>query len=527
VTVTQRLAGLDDVASGGFEPPDVQVAAGGGYVVELVNLAERIWRVGTGPAQELATEPLSALFGTSDQLTDPRILYDAPSGRWLASISDLDASAVRLAVSATGDPTGRWTVSSYSAGGCADQPHLGVADHLVVLGADIFPDCEAVGARSSGAELWIVNKDQLVDGSTAPATTTYGPNAQYTTLAPAQSLSPTAGDYVVSVDEPFSGVVHVLEVSGVPPGRVSVEEVGTPAIGRLTRPPFAAQPPASSGRVAPGIETNDSRVLDSVWDAGRLWFAANDSCVPAGDTLVHACGRIVELATPSLAVTSDSDLARAGADVFYPALRPDGNGDLVVVYGESSQRQKPETVVVARPAGGAFTPEAVVARSVAPYLGERYGDYFGAATDPSNPGTVWVAGEVGSDVASGHGWVTTIASVVVTPAGGTPPVAIAQAPPGVRAVAAVDRVGRSVQLGYRSLDDGADVRTVVTVREQTSGKQLVFNRTTAAGDLHAGRVYYVHWLPAKRLRGAFAYCVRTLATDGSTSPSSCATITLR
>src|SRR5439155_26831368 len=45
-TVTQTLTGLDDIASGGFEPPDVQVAAGPGFVIEMVNLAERTWRTG-------------------------------------------------------------------------------------------------------------------------------------------------------------------------------------------------------------------------------------------------------------------------------------------------------------------------------------------------------------------------------------------------------------------------------------------------------------------------------------------------
>jgi hypothetical protein len=526
--VTQRLPGLDDVTSGGFEPPDVQVAAGGGYVVELVNLAARVWRTGSGPAQQVQTEPLSTFFSAGgDRLTDPRIVYDAPSGRWLASISDLDGSSIRLAVSATSDPTGPWTISSYVAPGCADQPRLGIADRVVVLSADIFPACDAIGARPSGAELWVIAKDELLAGSTSPASTTYGPDPGYMTFAPAQSLSPAPSEYVVSVDQPFSRVAHVLEVTGVPPGAVSVREVATPAIGELSRPPFAAQPPTTGGRISPGIETNDVRVLDSVWSNGRLWFSADDSCMPPGDTELRACGRVVELATPAMTVTSDSDVARRGADVFYPALRPDANGDLVVVYGESSVRVEPETVVVARTPDGTFTPETVVAHGLAPYLGERYGDYFGAASDPADPSVVWVAGEVGPDGAGGRGWTTAVASIAVTPAGGTPPVAVAQPPPGVQALGAVERMGKNVQLGYRSLDDGADIRTTITVRAQTSGNRLVFQRTTPAGDLHAGGLYYVRWLPAKPPRGAFAYCVRTVATDGSTSPSSCITITLR
>ena len=52
LTVTQTTAGLNSTASGGFEPPDVTLAAGPGFVVELVNLAGRIWRTDIRLSQE-------------------------------------------------------------------------------------------------------------------------------------------------------------------------------------------------------------------------------------------------------------------------------------------------------------------------------------------------------------------------------------------------------------------------------------------------------------------------------------------
>lgn len=526
VTVTQTLPGLDDVGSGGFEPPDVQVAAGPGYVVEMVNLAVRVWRTGAGPAQAVQTLKLAQFFASGDDnLTDPRIVYDAPTGRWLASISDLGASGVRLAVSATGDPTGRWTLSSYVTPGCADQPRLGIADGIVVLGADIYRDCEAQGSQSTGSMLWVVNKEQLLAGSTTPAVVTYGPDPGFSSFAPAQSLTPTAIDYVVSVNEPFSRIVHVLAVDGVPPGPVAIREVATPSIARLARPSFAAQPPGSSGRASPGIETNDNRVLDSVWANGSLWLSANDACIPAGDTLIRSCGRIIGVATGTLSVVYDNDLSVAGAHVFFPAIRPDAQGDLVIVYGESGVAIKPQVVVAARMKDGTFTQPAVVAQSAGAYLGDRYGDYFGAGSDPTDPAAVWVAGEAGTDILGGHGWSTTVASVAVTPAGGTLPAAIAAIPPGVQAVRAVSRIGKAVQLTYRSLDEGLGVRTIVTVRSKK--QQLLFNRTTPRSDLHAGELYFVQWRPAKELRGTFAYCVHTMSASGDESASSCTTITLR
>ncbi len=524
-TATQTLSGLDDVASGGFEPPDVQVAAGPGFVVEMVNLAERTWRTGGGTAQTLQTEQLSAFFGSgADRLTDPRIVYDALSGRWFASSSDLDTSSILLAVSTGGDPTAGWTISSYLAPGCADQPRLGLADGIVVLSADIFQNCSEAGSETIGAELWVVNKQELLGGSAKPDFTTYGPNTDFSSFAPVQSLSPTSTEYVVSVNEPSSRVVHLFAVDGIPPAALSVDEIATPSIMRLFRPPFAAQPPTASGRAQPQIDTNDDRVLESVWENGRLWFTGNTACLPAGDSLIRSCARIVELTTATGTVTSDSNLSQAGAHIFYPAIRPDGSGNLVIVFGESGISVTPEVVAVGRTPDGTFTNPVVIAQSAGAYFGDRYGDYFGAARDPENPGLVWVAGEAGTDVAGGRGWATTVASVAVTAAGASPPPVLGTAPPAVRAVHLAARAGTSVRLVYRSLDDGSGVRTVVTVR---SKKAVVFNATTPKSSLHAGKLYYVSWRPAKKLHGTLSYCVNSISSSGAPSPQSCTTVTLR
>src|SRR5438270_2282253 len=105
VTVTQTIAGLDDQSSGGFEPPDVVVAAGPGFLVQMVNLAARMWQTAPGAqATQVQTVALGDFFRAGhDRLTDPRVLYDAPSGRWFASISDIDTSGVLLAVSRGSD----------------------------------------------------------------------------------------------------------------------------------------------------------------------------------------------------------------------------------------------------------------------------------------------------------------------------------------------------------------------------------------------------------------------------------------
>jgi hypothetical protein len=525
LTVIQKTSGLNDVSSGGFDPPDVTLAAGPGVVVELVNLAARVWRTDGAATQQAQTLPLSTLFETgSDRLTDPRVIYDAPSGRFFASISDVDTNSVVLAVSRSADPSAGWNVYPFTAAGCADQPRLGVADGLVVLAADIFKSCDEGFSPALGGELWIVNKQQLVAGAAAPSSTTFGPDRQYESLAPVQSLSATPTEFVVAVDLPSSRIVHLLTVDGIPPAAVRVQEVASPPISPLSPPPAALQPRSRSGGRQPPIETNDDRVLDSVWENGKLWLSANSGCTPIGDTALRSCARVIELATATKTVTWDTDIGKPGAYLFYPAIRPDSSGNLVVVYGESSTTELPRLTAVGRAPDGSFSAPVTVAQSASQHVGDRYGDYFGAARDPVHPELVWVAGEHGVDVEGVRGWSTSVAAVEVTSAGVAPPAVSASPPPRVRALPATGRVGVAVRLAYAALDDGSAVRQRLVV---TARGAVVFKGTTTEGTLEAEQSYFVLWHPAKRLRGTFSWCLRSVSADGTQSPQSCSTVTLR
>lgn len=533
ITVTSTFAAMTDADSGEFDPPDVALAAGPGFVVELVNLEERVWTVGGGAApQAVQTQQLVTLFGAgADQLTDPRLEYDALSGRWFATVSDIDEPSVLLAVSKTSDPTQGWTVTHLRSSGCADQPRLGIAGGVVVVGADLFSVCDNSG-RVLGSELWIVNKNVLLQGSTSPPLTTYGPNTAYSTLSPVQSLSDTSTEYVVSVDNPSSSFVHLLAVTGIPPATVQVREVAPIGITPLQAPPDlpggAQQPPNASGS-SEVIAVNDDRILDAVWESGHLWFSANDSCTPAGDSVVRSCSRIGEISTATHTLAWDFDLGDAGAYTFFPALRPDGRGNLLVAYGESSTQINPQLRAIVRAPDGTFSAPAVVAQSAGPHISgrnPRYGDYFGAARDPMDPATIWVAGEIGSTVAGGvQGWNTVIGSALVSGGGGTspPPVVTVPAPPRLKALASAGRANTSLRLRYVALDAGTSVREQLTVRNLLG--LAVYNATTPKNSLAKGKTYSLPWRAHRA--GRFSFCVRSIAPNGSKSAVSCAFASVR
>jgi hypothetical protein len=150
----------------------------------------------------------------ADALSDPRILYDAVSGRWFASIFDLTADSVVVAVSATSDPTGGWSLYTYALAGCPDQPRLGVDDNQVLVSVNLFSARR--GGSCLGTRVVVFSKSEML--SAAPvANQLFGASGLFA-IAAAQSLESSPVGWMASVDPNVSTALHVYEVSGTPPG---------------------------------------------------------------------------------------------------------------------------------------------------------------------------------------------------------------------------------------------------------------------------------------------------------------------
>src|SRR5207245_377163 len=165
------------------------------------------------------------------------------------------------------------------------------------------------------------------------------------------------------------------------------------------------------------LDTADNRVQDVMWADNRLLLSLGVGCTPTGDNQLRSCVRLIEVDTANGTVAQDFDIGFSGKYVFYPALRTDAGGNLVVVFGYSSANDYPEIRVAAR---SVHDPPNTIGASQIIRVGEgpetsgcpnnsvcRYGDYFGASHDPSEPGIVWVAGEYGTAA----GWATFIAAM--------------------------------------------------------------------------------------------------------------------
>src|SRR5207237_2975420 len=121
-TIGKNFDGLSDSSNGAvgtFVPSDDNIAVGATQVVETINSAYRVYNKSTG-ASVLGPKQVSSIFtgitglcgqgATSPNFTDPIVLYDKISGRWVITILAVNSTFTTgnecIAVSSTSHETG-------------------------------------------------------------------------------------------------------------------------------------------------------------------------------------------------------------------------------------------------------------------------------------------------------------------------------------------------------------------------------------------------------------------------------------
>jgi hypothetical protein len=425
----QALFGSDQ----GNEPPDTQLAAGPTYLVEATNSSLSTW---SKSGSLVTAVDFNSFFALPSPLvfSDPRILYDSESGRWFLSGLAFDAnfnSEIFIAASRTSDPTGIWQEYQLSAqaGILQDQPMIGVSTDKVVISWNDFTGSSIATAMFSGEETWVLQKSDLVAATTVRFWR-FPLDPSRSRIVPAQSLTPTSTEWLSynnadCTQQPGctagGPTVGVIAITGTPAGNNVLRTESDPAIRATTAPPSPRQP----GGV-PVVSAIDDSFLSAVWQNGTLWTSGNDSCLPAGDSAMRSCMKLVAISTAgaSPTVTQDFDGGSSGIDLYYPAVTLDSSGDLFIAYSLSSSSIFPTAASADVRAGALGTLEnaITIAPGLGSYLfpstqGNRWGDYSAAATDPSNPAVVWVTAEYQASATVASNWGTATARVTIQPQG--------------------------------------------------------------------------------------------------------------
>ncbi|MEU8436898.1 hypothetical protein AB0F18_29135 [Streptomyces sp. NPDC029216] len=415
-------------------PSDTQLAVGPTYIVQFVNRSGQVYdKAGNAVG---APFDLGAFFGFAEGTGgDPRVHYDAGSGRFFAAYEGVLAGGDEndVAVSDSSDPRGHWSV--YIAGSNTsnirqDQPKLGYSNDKVTLSWNNYDLTKPETDPDSylGAVTVVANKADLLARGTV-SFTTFGQDTGRFQIVPATSLSGINDQLAMEHDprDPTNVVVHTF--TGVPGVSTVTQTENTIAIGSTAPPPkcggdkgCAPQPPGGDATIA----TNDDRMLSVAWQNNHLWGVFNVQCTPTGDTGDRSCLRYVQVATGATqTLATNINLGLVGGYLYYGSVALNDEDDLFSGFTASSPSRFPTGVAIAVPGGnfpartfGDFYAAGNQAYSCNCGTDLRWGDYSGTARDPSNPKDVWTVQQIGAIANTGiigGDWGTAMDRVTLSP----------------------------------------------------------------------------------------------------------------
>jgi len=397
-------------------PPDTNGAVGTTQFLETTNGAYAVYDKATGARQQLigdgafwaaAGQPASnGPFGFSNG--DSRVLFDAPSQRWVVESFGAALSNIQIAVSTTSDALGPWESTSFTgfAGGIADYPTLAIDSKAIYIGTNDFG-----GANPSlqGTTLNVIARNDLL-GAGPPVATSL---KQFFTAYP-------------GVDRGF-GIQGVNQVGNSDNGRVIAAGANTyglvdysvtnPGSSSATETAPLAVDPTHYGSNAPGaqpdgskvIDTLDDRVSSAAWEYNGKLYAIH-TITPLNGTHTILEMYVIDAATN--AVIQKTTIGDGVHDFYQGSLTVNNSGQVVIGYNESGADLNVSIfAAVYNPTSGGNGALTAVGSPIllktspinnyhngstagSPPAGrQRWGDYAQVTVDPNNPLSFWVIGE--------------------------------------------------------------------------------------------------------------------------------------
>jgi hypothetical protein len=425
-------------------------AAGTDRLIAVVNVmieardktGSLLWRDGLEDFFSSFSPPTYSVF-------DPKVIYDHYEDRFLVVALELvesgsnpdsgNTSRILLAVSKTATPATATTTDWYYTAidgkesiflpplrdYWTDYPGFEVDEEAVYITGNLFLFSPFSGY--GGSRLWIVDKGVTAGfyfNGSAPTVTKYDPYAATApdsyaiTTMPAEvygaggidgSGGGSGGTYLVS----HSGLYYIATGNEVVQVIRVNDPLGTPTftqeyidVGDIDNV-AAALPDAPQLGSATDIEVNDRRALDAVWRNNRLWLTTTinpNSGTDAGETTAHWF-RLDTSAAPGGAITLDDQGDIGGEDIadntytFFPSLAVNSIGDAKFGFCASASTIYAGAYATAHlsgdPAGTVQATETIragVDYYVRTFGGSRnrWGDYTGAALDPTDDNVVWL-----------------------------------------------------------------------------------------------------------------------------------------
>ena len=389
-----------------LEPPDLGMAVGNSYVVEMVNNALAVYD--TKGNQITPTIPTNQFFGASPefiqatgaygtQLSDIRGYYDAPTKRFFLEEwgyvvdpftgAPLPDSFINLAVSQTSDPTGAYYLY-----------HLNTTNNDVA-GVPVIPDYTYIGADKTGIYL---SSNTFEIGGT-------GGYQGVAILALPKVALEAGGSFPLNgflIPPAIGGAAPVDSVFGLapsttPPGGLSAKAAGgtefllssldpngtldnrltvwaltntsslntsSPSLGlsySVISTEAYGMPPAATQKAGPTplrdlfndvdpiekLSTDDDRIFQLTYANGRLYSALTtvfltDGPARAGIAYFEIKPTVSAAGAVTATIPKQSYVGLTKDDVFYPSLGVNSMGDVVMTFTLSGPDYFPSAAYV-------------------------------------------------------------------------------------------------------------------------------------------------------------------------------------
>lgn len=435
----------------GCQPPDMAVAASTQWVLQGVNTSVAVYDT-NGTLQSGWPMNAQQFFGVPNPpqncdpagpfLSDPRAFYDTNDGRFWVSFLQLEGAlgigpncpfqtTYWAAVSQTSDPSGKWNVYAFDMSlgktNVADYTQIGFDAHAFYFTANMF---NAQGTAYEYAETFSVNKSTMEMGSKATA---YGFSNLMVGSVAVDTVQPVEAQYPTHGGPPAGLLINSFNMYGDPngndclskpcsglevwgelyPGTAQVKLTGTYVATTQTylSPPNADQPGCSQC-----VETIDNRITATPVLSNGLISWAIGTAVQNKTQVVPAIlwGQVLpQIVNGQL---KSAVLFQAGyfgfegdQDASFGALRPDVNGDMIMVYDTMSSSLNPSFAFTGRratyPLGSFHDAGRIVVKGTVPTTNQRWGDYEATSYDSFSSDNLWFASQYSGSTGD---WATAI-----------------------------------------------------------------------------------------------------------------------
>ena len=414
------------IAQTPYNPADPIIAAGPSNLVVLVNSTIAVYTKSGG---NVGSSTLASFFSPVSPPGvpyDPKVVYDAKAGHWVMlalANGNPRTSSYLIAVSTNSSPI-NWWIWNLDAG--LDQ---NTASGLIAYGPGLGYDSdEAVYITSSQfdthnnfqySKLRIIPKSLVYSGGAVGSANwrdfwnqTNANGSIVFGWRPAQAQSTIAGNYLVNTQPGGSNYITLWRVTNP----LSTNGPTLTRQATLTLQPYSTPPDASQQGGTAVLNTGDCSVQEAQYQNGKLVTAFTEGYNWGGGSVSAVRTLVLDAASSTVNVDR-----RFGVDKlwhYYPAIVRDQAGNMAMVFNRSGTNEYAGAYYSVWLSGETNWEASSALKAGQAYYGSGvnlWGNYSGAALDPTEAGRVWLYSEY---AVSSSQWGTWIGEV---PLLGPPP----------------------------------------------------------------------------------------------------------